>query len=869
MIKNRPLATPRALRLLMLTSSLTLFVLAGCGRDSLQRGASPQDDCNIDADCSGAQVCMQSVCVDPDLDMGTTLDDGIPDPPDLDDEPDLVDPPDMTVEPDFGPPIECVIGDECPGGGDPIAQGGRCFEFSCATGVCEPAEVRFMCAQGFEQEGCECVQARCESHEECNGQGCFNGVCQPCRANDHCGELACDEQSGQCFECVKDLDCNAREICQNAECVPRPECLLDDECDEQELCLNGRCSFSPECELNNDCAEGYECISNRCFEAICRGPQDCDPGELCDAGICVDPPQSVDRCFVATPNQTVSPGQSVRLEAFAVDASGNGIAANFVWMSDNASSVSVSGTNALATSTAGTASVTAALASGMPILCEGAVEFSNIGPPPPMGGLRVVVLDAETGAAVPNADVVINRTATGATNTLGVATFPIQGGKYSVSVFSDDHDFVTVQGVSATDIRIPLNKQSGTGPIAGFKGSFDLSQVSSQGEFNLGLAGASIPGGLVNFDLTTLLGDPFQTDFAIPGQGNVGFPVPGGLTIYGRVFGLRLDIKRTYYVSSPGGARLAWGLAGKIPVTELIALFQNGGVGGIGEALTLLLPLFNRFDHGVKPLQLVPRARVMDTNDVDGDMIFNEMVPDYDNFPSESILPNVRQQLITDIGVSNLPTLTNGPAEVAILVGGTQLESTGFVPLGISATNDEDGDGRPDVRRLTMAPPYGSLVGGRFAVLSIAFRTDAFGAGAAGLEFPDEFSIALWNGQTLPTAIQLGTFPSTATLTEDPTMRAFAVSSPAGPLYRARFVGQDRSWDVWTPGAPGVMGQFNHNFDVPKPPLGREDLYQNANKVLFDSIRTQVQINDLLRPSGLFLYDAALVSTGFSRTRVR
>ncbi|CAN0524701.1 unnamed protein product, partial [Laminaria digitata] len=427
------------------------------------------------------------------------------------------------------------------------------------------------------------------------------------------------------------------------------------------------------------------------------------------------------------------------------------------------------------------------------------------------------------------------------------------------------------QGVRATDIRIPLNLRSGTGPVAGFKGTFDLSQISSQGDFNLGLAGASIPGGLVNFDLSTLLGDPFQTSFQIPGQGGADFPVPGGLVVYGRVFGLRIDVKRSYYVSSPGGARLAWGLAGKIPVAQLIGLFQGGGggIGSIGEALALFLPLFNRFDHGVKPLQLTPRDRVVDTGDVDGDGDVMELVPDYDNFPSEAILPRVRQQLVTDIGVSNLPTIDGRTAEVAIIVGGTQLPSTGFVPLGISATNDDDGDGRPDVRRLTMAPPHSSLVGGRFAVLSIAFNTDGFGGGAGGIEFPDEFSVALWNNQSLPTSIQLGTFPSEAFVVEDTLARSLTLNSPAGPLYRARYVGVDRSWDVWSPGPAGVMGQFQHSFTVPKPPMGREDLVTSQQKILLDAIRTQVQIDSLLQPTGLPLYDAALVSTGFSRTRVR
>ena len=863
--------TARTRRAMLALSLALVFGAWGCGRDALER------TCTSEADCRGDRVCFQGQCYDEDLTPPTDSDDGMP-PVDPDSRPDTPDgnmgEPDSDVPPppDMPPPVDCVDDSDCPGGGGLVPEGDQCVSYSCSrSNTCEPQSMAIDCGPGFQLVDCECVPAVCESIEDCaNDLGCVRGRCEPCRQNDDCGPLVCGED-GRCTECVEDLDCSARELCEDNVCVGRPECVIDTDCDEQEVCLNGRCAYSPECTNDDDCAEGYECIGDRCFEAICRGPEDCEQGQLCDGGVCVDqpPPSSVDRCFVATPSVTVAPGQTVRLEAFAVDAMGNGIAANFVWMSDNPPVASVAGTRATAGPTAGTARITAALAGGDPIMCDGEVTLENVGPPPMPGAGRVVVLDAETGAPVSGAEVVINQNAPIQTAANGVARFGIPAGPYQVSVFSDAHDYVTIQEVTSSDIRVPLLERSGDGPVAGFKGEFNLSQISSMGDFNLGLAGASIPGGLINFDLTSLLGEPFQTEFTIPGQGNVEFPLPGGLVLYGRVFGLRINLKDLYYATSSGGARLAWGLAGSVPSSELISIFQGGGFDDIGDALTVLLPLFNRFDHGVKPLNLTARPRVADFGDIDGDGDAMELVPDYGAFPDVSLSPNVRQQLVTSIGVSNLPTLTDGPAEVSIIVGGTQLDSSGFVPLGISATNDDDGDGRPDVRRLTMAPPYSSLVGGRYAVLSIAFRTDAVGAGQQGVEFPDEFSVALWNGQTLPTSIQLGTFPSTASVIESPPQRSLTISSPAGPLYRARFVGTDRSWDVWSPGPAGVMGQFNHTVVVPDVPAGRVDLFTTADKVLLDSIRSQIKIDDLLKPSGIPLYDAALVSTGFSRTLVR
>ena len=862
-------------RVVIVAGAMMLLAQFGCGRDALQR------DCLVDDECDEQQMCVAGMCVGegevPDMvvvpDAGPDADIPDSDVPDLvvipDSPPDMLPPPE-DMKPDL-PPAMCSVTTDCPGGGEQFADGERCLKSTCLGSLCVFDSIDLGCPPNSVQEGCSCVplMGECVTSEDCGGQACVNNTCQPCRNSTECdGDLICRDD-GICAPCSDDLECAASEICNAGACEPRPECLLDGDCGTQEVCLSGRCSYSPECTTDNDCADGFECIGDRCFEEICRGPEDCAEGEICDAGLCVDQPATVDRCFVATPNTPVSPGQRVQLDAFAVDANGNGIAARFDWTSDNPAAVAiVSGDVAEAQNVRGVARVTAHLENS-PIMCEGEVVLGNIGPQTNPNQLRVLVQDTQTGGPVRDAEVYINGLPAPLTDRTGVTNFPIPTGAYEVTVISSPHDWVTVQGVTATDIQIPLNRRSGVGPVAGFSGEFDTSMLSSQGEFNLGLAGASFSEGLINFDLSRLLGDPFMSEITIPGQGSADFPIPGGLTIDGQVFGFPVNVKEEYYATAPGGARLAWGLAGKVPVTDLIALFQGGGIGNVGDVLNLLLPLFNRFDHGVKPVVLNEQPRVRDFMDIDGDGDTMERVPDYMSFPEYDLTPSVRQQLITAVDVSNLPVLTDGPAEFAILAGGTTLDSVGYVPLGISATTDNDGDGRPDVRRLTMAPPYGSLVGGRYAVFSVAFRGNAFGAGASGLEFPDEFSVALWNGISLPTSIQLGTFPDSSSVQESQGTRTLTIDGNAGPLYRARFVASNRSWDVWSLGSPGAMGAFSHTMTIPTLPANRQDLYFTADKVLLDSIRTQVQINSLLTSTGIPLYNAALVSTGYSRTLVR
>ena len=848
-------------RLGLVGAALLTVALSGCGRSELYQS------CQLDEDCPSGWVCQGAVCLDPSrpgADMTR---------PDMA-QPDMIMPPPDMIMPDMIMPAMCRSVEDCPGQGGPVEERNMCVAYACEQSRCVPGDLQVeACSPWQRSSGCSCGPISCRQESQCNGYACVSGTCGPCRTNQNCASGVCGAD-GRCQEqmgCRVEEDCAANELCgPNGLCVPRPQCVIDRDCGPQEVCLSGKCSYSPECRVDEDCRPGYECVGDRCFEQLCRGPEDCAEGELCDAGKCVVPVIPVERCFVASPpTVTVTPNQRVQLDAFAVDAQGNGVAATFVWTSSRPNVASIAGSEAVARNVAGTTSVTAALASGgRPIQCEGQVQITNLGPTP-MNQLRVLVIDAENGAAIPNAEVRVGNTSA-QTDATGLATLPDPGANrvYQVSVFSDGYNYLTVQGVRAKDIRLPLNPATGAGPRAGFTGTFDLARVSSTGEFNIGLAGQSIAGGLINFDLTSLLGDPFLSSLNVPGQGSFDLPIPGGLVLYGRVFGLSIRVKERFYANGAGGARLAWGLGGKLPPNQLIQLFMGGAPGSLGEVLALLLPLFNRFDHGLRPLNQIEYPRIVDAMDIDRDGDRTELVPDYQRFPTIQLAPTVRQQLVTSINVSNLPQLPGGPGELAVIVGGALLQAPGFVPLGISATTDQDGDGRPDARLLTMAPPYGALSGARFAIMAISIRTgDLSPTPQGGLELPDEFSAALWNGQSLPTSIQFGTFPDAST-GQIQAQRRVSIQSSAGPLYRLRFVGQQRSWDVWSAGPTGAMGSFTHTITVPTPPRGREDLF-NTGGVLLDSIRTQVGIDSLVTPAGVLLHDVALVSTSFNRTRLR
>ncbi len=804
------------------------MLLSGCGRDGIQRAS-----CTSANDCASDQLCVGGVCTDED-------------------------------DTDAGPNNQCVAmqggcyREICSGPG----VGGPDVQSSCSLEVCE-----VQCEPFETQDGCECAAASCESRLECGDYACIDGSCQPCSSDTDCasGEACRDDGTcGPATACEEDTDCPADQECDDGECVDQPDCLVDDDCDDGESCFNGRCTRTPSCEKDEDCPDGQSCIGGECFAEVCSSDNECAGDRICDAGECVKP-SDVEECFVATNGGQISNNQRIQLEAYALDESGEGVSTRFIWQSSNTSAVSIdpSGPAAVGGTSSGEATVTASVA-GQNVECSGDVVFTNPGVLQ-SGETRFVVTDAKTGQPVSGATVSIEGGVSRQSNSAGVVNIPSPSSPYTVSVFAGDYNYLTVRGLRARDVRLPLVGRSGDGPVAGFTGEFDTGSLNTSGNFTVGLAGASIPGGLLGVGVTELLGQPFSTEIQ---QFSTEVALPAGIVAYGEIFGsLQADIKRDYYATTPGGARLGWGLAGKVPPSELINIVQ--GSTGFTEALGTLLPLFNRFDHAIRPLQLTERPRVADTNDIDGDDDTSEMVPDYDAFPRVSLKPNVQQNLLTEVSVSNFPEIDGSPTEIVMFVGGNVSRSAGFVPLGITATTDENSDGAPDTRQMSLAPQHSSLSGGRYAVTALTFQPDGAGGPGGGVALPDEYSAALWSRQSLPNNIGLGTFPEPATGTVDRGNREISVTSDAGPLYRLRIIGDTRSWEIFSAGGAQSGGQFQHAIEVPPTASGVNDLLrQSGTRVSLDSIQSSVGVDDIARATGVGLRRIGLVATAYNRSDV-
>ncbi len=253
--------------------------------------------------------------------------------------------------------VQCVSSGQCPsgqtcrdfmcvssggGGGGTDGGGGGSGNPSCASQtdcdsygkICDPGsnecvdcEDDSQCGSGRRCAAGTCTQApngggggggggagSCLFRDDCNGQACFDGECQPCFSDFMCADATdlftgatkmCDVDSGSCVDpqCYDANDCPTGQACWGiGHCG---ECLFDDECRVGETCNwdTGVCEAAPtppECTSNSECSGGMVCVSNSC--AACSADNQCNAGDKCGTdGRCYTPaPQTGTRAFGET-----------------------------------------------------------------------------------------------------------------------------------------------------------------------------------------------------------------------------------------------------------------------------------------------------------------------------------------------------------------------------------------------------------------------------------------------------------------------------------------------------------------------------------------------------------------------------------------
>jgi len=138
----------------------------------------------------------------------------------------------------------------------------------------------------------ECTRnSDCDEFEICNP----DDECEPdpddCRGGLECGSDQCNEEDGQCYECLDNTQCPAGWSCVENDCQEGIACTTDEECPELSVCQNELCevvgcTLDEHCNGENICdAQTHECVGD---------PTDCRstlPGKLeCEqpSPICLD-----------------------------------------------------------------------------------------------------------------------------------------------------------------------------------------------------------------------------------------------------------------------------------------------------------------------------------------------------------------------------------------------------------------------------------------------------------------------------------------------------------------------------------------------------------------------------------------------------
>jgi len=223
--------------------------------------------------------------------------------------------------------------------GDLCTDGDACVDCACVSGPAADCDDLDDCTADTcaPETGCAhdpLTGTSCEDGDPCTGPDlCDAGACVPgaaltCQDDNPCTDDACEPLSGcinlpnqdlcddgdvctdgdHCAQgfCVGDpLDCDDGDACTADSCAHPAGCAWEDvsaACADDEPCTEDSCDADLGC-LNTPVADGGACPDGVCFEGACCTPWctgkecgtdlcggscgDCDPGEECDLGLCV------------------------------------------------------------------------------------------------------------------------------------------------------------------------------------------------------------------------------------------------------------------------------------------------------------------------------------------------------------------------------------------------------------------------------------------------------------------------------------------------------------------------------------------------------------------------------------------------------
>ncbi|MCX7958812.1 MAG: hypothetical protein N3B13_07170, partial [Deltaproteobacteria bacterium] len=493
--------------------------------------------------------------------------------------------------------------------------------------------------------------------------------------------------------------------------------------------------------------------AGECVAPTCSSDEECAP-KKCVAGKCGDFTETPDKCAITSKVSTIYKGQKIQLHAIAYKGTTIIPWQTFTWNSSVPASVSVD-TNGVITGgdSAGVSKISAKVGT---IDCENTLNVKNL-LPTDSGNVRVVVLDQKTRKPVEDATVVIGDKAPVVTDATGLAE--VVSAPADVHVFHANYTYVSVVGANKSDYIIYLPPKANIDKAGGFRGKFDFSQLKYH-SIELGIAGCSVAGDLLNFDLNTIVGEMLAESIVLtePTAVDECISLPSGLVATAKKYGINDLIPKNYRVACEEGFRSAWGLGGGLSDSEITALINllspiisSGDDLNIGQLLASILPLFNKFSHGsasALKVELIPTINTPNGEGKCKDKPISDKpkIPDFEKFPQVNMTLTMKLLLKTVFNMPTLPVLRGAYFGGLIGLGAMYVPEMGVVPMGLTAGTDTDdpkvpGDGKinkptnnPDnlvdgQLMLRMAPAYNGFETNTYVYAFLAIDFNNFGGG--------------------------------------------------------------------------------------------------------------------------------------------
>ncbi|MCK6550465.1 hypothetical protein L6R52_31805 [Myxococcota bacterium] len=655
--------------------------------------------------------------------------------------------------------------------------------------------------------------------------------------------------------CTYSINCPAGAICND------PVDDLYDSSKPDLTCVKVVCASDADCEAPKTCS-----LEKICNPPVCQTNDECEGGQTCQAGSCKPAPNAADvaSCEVATRSGAIRQGQTMELTAVARNANGAVLpGVGFDWSSSNDGAVSVAGSVATGGATAGSATLTAAVTGKASVTCSGLslVNFPTVG----ANQVRVVLVADGDGAPITGAEVTLDAggALTATTDATGSALFDTAAAVASVTIVKAGFQSVSIISPATNDIFVPVPKVPDETKAGGFRGSVDIS-TTKKADIQLGIAGPALPQNLLDFDLTSLIGDSVTTVIDAPelGLNMQSVDLPGGvmLGLGNKKFtadGTGLRCQGTapsanelgcYVARAPAGKGAAWVLAGQLKLSQVTSIANqlSGALGGgtedlpIGDLLTALLPLLRTLNHGVNASLDVaefPKVPVDAASGVDCSVEENgnddsKCRGDFSKYGRISLAADAKLGVLSSVTVPQLPTLPGSSdcAGATVLLTGAILPGRGIVPLGLSAgvdsLDDRDtadckisgvkdpfgpnsGELGDNQMPLSMAPPHGGIEGSELAMIALTIDPDVFSGNSVQFNAVVKHTNAVAANETISEPYL--PFPQ-GTLSRSNATFTFQSAVTGATVVRLEIQSGDETWLVWAPGTsttitlPNVAG---------------------------------------------------------------